>query len=260
MANDRIAALRRVRQDVVDYCRDLSDGQWSTPSRAAGWRVRDVVAHLGASCRAVASIGAISDLRSDDIVSDNNAGVDRRRDWPTERVLAEFERWSPVFISILAVAGAGPLGRVRLANLGRYPARILPSTFVFDWHTHLHHDIAPALGKPAPPPDEGQMAATIEWMLAGLEQMNHADMGWVDRPLRLTLTGLAGGSWEISPAGSGYLRVAEAAGLDTACEITGATTDFPAWATTRTAWRDAGLTISGDSDYAARFLDAVNII
>ena len=37
-------------------------------------------------------------------------------------------------------------------------------------------------------------------------------------------------------------------------------TEFPAWATNRIAWRTAGLTIAGDTDYAEKFLDALHIV
>jgi hypothetical protein len=188
--------------------------------------------------------------------------VDARRSWPTVRVLGEFERWSRLVASITSVSGRGPVGGIGIpfGNLGRYPTWMLASTLVFDWHTHLHHDIAPALGKPPRPPDECQLAATLEWMLAGLQQMNRPDMRWVDRPVTLTLKGLAGGSWDIEPAGGGLLSVTPATGRSAAAEIVGDSIDFPAWATTRVPWRDADLEITGDHDYAARFLDAVNII
>ncbi|MGO9033874.1 MAG: hypothetical protein ACLQI9_19900, partial [Mycobacterium sp.] len=131
---------------------------------------------------------------------------------------------------------------------------------VFDWHTHLHYDIAPALGTPAPPADERRMRATLEWMLAGMEQMNQPQMRWVDRPLTLTLTSLGGGSWDIRPAGHGRLAVTPAADADTAACIVGASVDFPGWATRRVGWRDSNLAVTGDRDYAARFLDALNVI
>ena len=104
------------------------------------------------------------------------------------------------------------------------------------------------------------MQATLEWMLAGMEQMNQPQMGWVDRPITLTLTGLAGGSWKSGRAGNGRLAVTPAANADSAACIEGASVDFPGWATRRIGWRDSDLAVTGDRDYAARFLDALNII
>ncbi len=262
MAHDRNLALKVQRHDVLDYCAELTDEQWNTPSRAAGWRVRDVIAHMGASCRVLFSPEMIHLLRTEDLERNNDHMVDRRRSWLTSRVLAEFARWSSVAVVAFDVSGRGKLGTipVPLGATGRYPARLLACALVFDWHTHLHYDIAPALGTPAPPADERRMRATLEWMLAGMEQMNQPQMGWVDRPLTLTLTGLAGGSWDIRPAGNGRLAVTPAAGADTAACIAGASVDFPGWATRRVGWRDGDLAVTGDRDYAARFLDALNII
>ncbi|MGB9223538.1 maleylpyruvate isomerase N-terminal domain-containing protein [Mycobacterium sp.] len=262
MAHDRILALKAQRRDVLDYCADLTDEQWNTPSRAAGWRLRDVIAHMGASCRVLFGPSVFQVMRSKDIERTNEDLVDPRRDWPSVRVLADFARWSNVAALAFEVATRGPLGEITLplGAIGRYPARVLPCALVFDWHTHLHYDIAPALGKSAPPADERRMRATLEWMLAGMEQMNQPQMGWVDRPITLTLTGLAGGSWDIRPTGKGRLAVKPGVRTDSAACIEGASVDFPGWATRRVGWRDSGLAVTGDRDYAARFLDALNII
>ena len=36
--------------------------------------------------------------------------------------------------------------------------------------------------------------------------------------------------------------------------------DFVSWGTQRRNWRDLGVTIDGDTDYAAAVLDAMNVI
>jgi hypothetical protein len=132
---------------------------------------------------------------------------------------------------------------------------------VFDWHTHLTYDVAPALNRPAPAIDDNRLAVTLEWMLTGLEQMNRDQMRWLDKSLTLALTGPAGGNWRIDPAGKGRLAVTESTDTTSAAAtITGVSADFPGWATNRIAWRTAGLTITGNTDYAKRFLDALHII
>ncbi len=35
---------------------------------------------------------------------------------------------------------------------------------------------------------------------------------------------------------------------------------FPDWGTQRSSWRDSDVTVTGDTELAARFLDAVNVI
>jgi hypothetical protein len=78
VAHDRILALKAQRHDVLDYCAELTDEQWNTPSRAAGWRVRDVIAHMGASCRVLFSPEMIHLLRTEDLERNNDHMVDRR--------------------------------------------------------------------------------------------------------------------------------------------------------------------------------------
>ena len=36
--------------------------------------------------------------------------------------------------------------------------------------------------------------------------------------------------------------------------------EFPQWGTARAGWRDAELSITGDADYGAAFLDTVDIV
>ena len=45
------AALRAERTAMLDFTSSLSDDEWTAPSAAAGWRIADVVAHIGATAR-----------------------------------------------------------------------------------------------------------------------------------------------------------------------------------------------------------------
>jgi uncharacterized protein (TIGR03083 family) len=258
---NHVQALRTQRQAVLDYSAGLSDDDWAAPSHAAGWRVRDVIAHFGGTCRGFFGRQAITLVFSDDTEQTNEDLLAPSRAWPPERVLDEFARWSKAFIAAASVAGQPLIGNapLRVGSLGRYSVRNLASMLVFDWHTHLTYDVAPALNRPAPPMDANRLAATLDWMLTGLEQMNRDQMRWLDKSLTLTLTGPAGGTWRIDPAGHGRLRVTESTNTTTAT-IAGVSADFPAWTTKRIAWRTAGLTITGSTDYAEKFLDCLHII
>jgi hypothetical protein len=56
------------------------------------------------------------------------------------------------------------------------------------------------------------------------------------------------GSIELgSPAGS-------------AAQIDGVAIEFPEWGTQRASWRAREVTVGGDAEYGARFLDAVNVV
>ena len=71
----------------------------------------------------------------------------------------------------------------------------------------------------------------------------------------LTLTGPGGGTWWIDEAGA----LPESEGT-VAAHVTAPALTFPDCGTQRSSWRDADVTITGDTDLAARFLDTVNII
>lgn len=256
---DRRAAFRAQRADVLEFCESLAPADWRMNSRAPGWSVADVVAHMGSGCHAMFSRQAAKIMRADDIERANDELVAARRDRPPAEVLAEFRRWSRVFGSVVPAAVRTPLGRLqmRLAELGRFPARLLPSALVFDHHTHLCHDMAPALGRPAPGTDANRMAAVLEWMTAVLSnQLITAHPAWLDRPLALTLAGPGGGSWRIDTSGAVTPGRTEPA----AAHITAAALEFPEWGTKRADWRDREVTVAGDVDYGTSFLDSVDIV
>jgi uncharacterized protein (TIGR03083 family) len=259
----RLAALRRERAQLVDYLKALTPVEWEAPSAADGWTVRDVVAHLGATTLSLLGPGMRQVLTASSAEAFNDDQVEKRSSWPVEKVVSEFIRTSAMATHMLRFTTRRPLASVRvpIAELGSYPMGLTPSLLIFDWHLHLRHDIAPAIGKPAPATDSERMAAVLEWMFAGMEQMNRNSMNWVKEPLSIELTGLAGGCWRIDPASGAGLRVSPCAdGSATEIQIQGSADQFPSWATNRTSWRTADLTLSGDTEYAIRFLDSLNIV
>lgn len=259
MTNDAVRALRDERLQLWGFCRDLDESEWQASSAAAGWRVQDVVAHLGSTCHALFGPAVLQLIRSKDIERSNEVPVDQRRDWPASRVLAEYERWSKVVLRVTEAVSRTPLARVRvrLAELGRFPVGQLPGALVFDTHTHLRHDVAPALGKPAPGTDANRMAVVLEWMMAVLSnQLRAARPTWLDRAVSITLSDPGGGCWVVRPDGS----IAPGSTAGTAAQIDCRAIEFPEWATRRASWRDRDVTIGGDEEYGARFLDAVNVV
>jgi uncharacterized protein (TIGR03083 family) len=259
VATDAVGALRQQRAEMLRFCHDLNDAEWQTPSAAAGWRVQDVVAHLGSACHALIGPEALELVRSKDIEHSNDVLVDKRRDWPPSRVLAEYQRWSQVVLRVMAVVSRTPMVRapMRLAELGRFQTGQMLCAIVFDTHTHLRHDIAPALGRTVPNTDGNGMTVVLEWMLAVLSnQLRASRPAWLDRPVSLRLAGPGGGCWVVRPDGS----VAPGSPAGTATQIGGAAVEFPEWGTQRVGWRERGVTVAGDSEYGERFLDAVNIV
>ena len=256
---ERRAAFRAQRADVLNFCSSLGPADWRMDSRAEGWSITDVVAHMGAGCHAMFSPAMFTIMRAEAVERANDQLVDARRDRTPTQVLGEYRRWSRVFgVSIPVMAGS-PLARVRLpmGDLGRFPMGLLPSALVFDHHTHLTHDIAPALGRQVPGVDANRMAAVVEWMMAVLSnQLAAAKSAGVDLPLSITLSGPGGGSWSVTAAGAGVAAPGESG----ACRITAVAAEFPEWATQRADWRDRDVRIDGDLDYAAAFLDWVNVV
>ena len=256
---DRRAAFKAERADMLAFCAGLEPVEWRMDSRAEGWRIQDVVAHMGAGCRAPFSPTGAKFMRGNDIEHANDLMVDTRRDRSAPDVFAEYRRWSVVAAVVFPLVASSPLARVPmpLAELGRFPVRLLPSAMVFDHHTHLHHDMAPALGRAAPGTDANRMTVVLEWMMAVLaNQVRAATPEWLDRPLAITLTGPGGGTWRVTPDGS----IVPGSADGSAAEITGVALEFPEWGTRRAGWRDRDVRISGDADYASAFLDTVNVV
>ena len=97
---------------------------------------------------------------------------------------------------------------MRLAELGRFRVGQLLCAIVFDTHTHLRHDIAPALGSAVPATDANRMAVVLEWMMAVLSnQLRASQPEWLDRPVSIALSGPGGGCWVVRPDGSRRTRI-----------------------------------------------------
>lgn len=259
---DRIAALRAESEAVLTLIRTLSDEEWHTPSAADGWRVQEVVAHMAAACHGSFTPWLLSVIRSNAVERGNDDDAEARRGWEPSRVLAEYERWSPRFVRLQAISARTPgsgLAKIRLGELGTYPLTLFASAFVFDHWTHLAHDIAPVLDRPPPTTDANRTAVVTEWILAGLEQMSRHTMGWLDRPVGLTLDGPGGGTWSITPAGGGTLRVRPVE-PDGDARIAGTVGQLPVWSTGRRPWRECDLTITGNTELGERWLDSIVVV
>ena len=260
MTIDRVAAFRRERAAVLSFCGELSPAQWRADSAAAGWRVQDTVAHMGASCRALFTPAALTLITTKDIERANEDPVDARRGWQGWQVLAEYERWSGRALRAASIVARTPARhlRMRLGELGSFEFGVtLPGAMVFDHHLHLRHDIAPALGLAVPETDSDRMTVVIEWMLAVFSnQLKAHPPSWLRDAVDLELRGDGGGRWRIHPDGA--LTVARGSGAPSA--VHSSADNFPLWATTRIGWRDADVELVGDRDQLTTLLDSINIV
>lgn len=262
MSSDSLAALRVERQAVLDFCADLTPQEWSAPSLATGWSVKDVVAHLTAGLRALITPAAIQAMTAHEIERLNDRTVVKSRSRTPEQVLADFTAWTDRGITALRLFTAPGVARIPLpvGELGLYPLSMFPAIFTFDWHTHLRHDIAPALGRPVPPTDNQRMSAILTWLMALLEQSHRKRLGWLDTPVALTLDGPGGGTWRIEPTAKDKLRVQRGKDSGTTAQISGQALEFPGWSTTRTPWRDSDVKVAGDTAIGERILDVLNLV
>ena len=260
MMLDRAGALGRESAQIVRLCRELSPAEWARESRAAGWTVKDVVAHLGGAAHAIFGPASLRLLTSKDIERTNDDFVAARRSWSSARVLAEFENWSRRLTVLSGALLRTPLARLPmpLAELGKFPAGVLmTSAFVFDQHTHLRFDLVPALGRPVPPCDAECNAVVAEWMFAVLgNQLAKSRPGWLTAAVEISLHGPGGGSWRVGVDGA----VRRGDVTDTAAHIEGAISEFPGWGTARLPWRECDVKVSGDTELGTALLDQMNIV
>jgi hypothetical protein len=191
----------------------------------------------------------------DDMESAMEVGVSERRSWPIAEVLTEYETYSGQAIENFAGLQSGEMAamEIPMGNLGTHPLHLLANAFVFDAYCHLRNDLLAPYGPldREPPAASGEvLAPAVEWMVAGWPQM--CDLAFMDAPVLVELVGEGGGSFLIGGA--------SASNDAPRATVTSTPDAFVRWGTQRRSWRDEGVTISGDQPFAARFLDATNII
>jgi hypothetical protein len=143
--------------------------------------------------------------------------------------------------------------------LGWYPIKLAPAILLFEWHTHLRHDIAAALDRPAPATDARRMTAILSWLMTLLEHSHREALNWLEDPVALTLTGPGGGTWRLEPHG-GRLRVRPGGTAGAAAHIAGLSPEFPQWSTRRVPWRACAVAVTGDAEIGTRVLDSINLV
>lgn len=258
-------ALAQQYQEIVV---SLTDEEWQRPSRCAGWRVQDLVAHTGSNWRVLVDPAS---SEADDGVEPpppmtaeemQESLVQARRDWTPDQVRTEWLAHQDNALAALRAMQEEPVASapMTLSDLGTYPCHLLADAFAFDLYCHLHVDLlAPSgpVSRELPEITDELLAPGIGWMLAGLPQMCPPVAAVLDRPLGLVLTGPGGGSWTMQP-GTPLVTV-ERGVPDAATIVSSPATQFVLWGTQRADWRSSS-TVQGDEVYAAGVLDAMNIV
>lgn len=258
-------ALAQQYQDVVV---SLTDEEWQLPSRCAGWRVQDLVAHTGSNWRVLVDP---TSAETDDRVEPpppitaeemQESLVQARRDWTPDQVRAEWLAHQDDALAALRAMQEEPVGsaEMTLSDLGTYPCHQLADAFAFDLYCHLYVDLLAPTGsvsRELPEITDELLAPGISWMLAGLPQMCRPVAAVLDRPVGLMLTGPGGGSWMLRPGTPRF--TVEQGVLDAAATVTSPATEFVLWGTKRADWR-ASSTVQGDEVFAASVLNSMNIV
>jgi len=258
-------ALRSESARLVELAATFTPMEWAAPSGCAGWRVQDVVCHMGCVFHSISDPATIEAGPPDDVEAAAEVPVQARRGWSPERVVEYYRDWAGKGFETLAGMQQSPTAEteVPLGNLGVHPLHLLANALVFDHYCHIRHDIGASVDRAAAQPrDDEALHETRVWMLAGLPQMCAARLrGAVTAPVGLVLEGPGGGSWIIEPAGdSGLCQLTPGSHATAAATLSSSVHDFVSWGTRRRSWRDGSVTISGDAELAGAVADAINVI
>lgn len=241
---------------------------WSAQSLCDGWRVQEVFAHISSNMLEIVQPSAPPPEGSPEMLAEERmeALVAPRRDWTSNQVLDEYKAYFDGWIGALGALQEEPLASstTEFGELGTYPMHLVANAFAFDHYCHVYIDVLAPQGPLATDvaaPDDDMVRPGIDWMIAGLPQMQRDELGQtVSAPIRLNLTGPGGGSWTLTPPGSdGLIEIVEDDEGDVSATVKSSAHEFVSWGTKRSSWRDA-CQLAGDEKLAGGFLDALNIV
>jgi uncharacterized protein (TIGR03083 family) len=148
-----IDRLSEVWASVVDACRGLDDGQWSTDTDCPGWTVRDQVSHLIGVERMLSGDPAPESLAEvpahvkNAFGEVNEAWIEPRRSTPGTEVLDEFVDITRRRLDALRSMSTSDFDIVGWSPTGEVPYRHFMEMRVLDSWAH-EQDIRQALGCP----------------------------------------------------------------------------------------------------------------
>jgi uncharacterized protein (TIGR03083 family) len=265
MTEAGLAAAEFCSAQVRDVVLRVRADQWELPSACPGWRAIDVMAHLGALAFEAVHPPTPDPTWPDDRERYHDMRVDQRRSWTHDEVLAEWRCYTPRQLEVLASAQSPQLANdiVDVTGLGTYPRHLMANMMAFNVLCHLRFDLLGPDGPlpvHVPDPTDDIVAPAVEFMLAGIPQMQGWELGATVRiPLVLDLTGPGAMTVTVMPADRAGRHLTVSPGAHGTTRITSSALDFIAWATTRKSWRSY-CSIEGDAGAAVPFLNCLNII
>jgi uncharacterized protein (TIGR03083 family) len=265
MSKQGMIGMDVAAQEMLGVGETLTDEQWHLPSGAEGWSVKDVVAHAG--CLMAFLMAAVGGAAGPDMGIEelNEVQVAEKRGLDGAQTMAFVRAELAKALETFAPLQEEPLASTtaQLQDLGTYPLHAIVDMFTFDITTHLRYDILRPRGPidfGARPLDERQLGPAVSWLLAGIPRMQRNLPKEFAGPLHLQLTGPAGTRVAISSDGASItVTPSTDSNLEPRAVLTLSTDDFLAWSTKRLPWQQL-VSVEGDPDEAARFLDAINLV
>jgi len=251
MTVEAVHALRSDSEALLAAAASFTEDDWTAASGCAGWSVRDVFIHLDNLFRLVTDPSSLPlPDPADGTEQTQNKLVEVRQGEPSVAVLDAYRTSSTAALIVLE-ALQGIDDPIDLGDLGKHPTHMVANAYAFDHFTHIRADVLGPIGPLsmlAPPADAPRLGATLDWMVAGVPQMNAAALADVSGPVSLSLTGIAARTVQFLGEG------------DPVASVTSSTADFVLWATRRRAWREMAVDISGDEAGGAAFCDALHVM
>lgn len=251
MTREAVHALRADSEALLAAASSFGDDEWSAASGCAGWSIRDVFIHLDNLFRLVTDPASLPQPDpADDTEQTQHKLVERRRGGSNAETLEAYRNSSIAAFGVLD-ALQDIEDPIDLGDLGKHPTHLVANAYAFDHFTHIRADVLGPLGPltaSAPPADELRLAAALDWMVAGVPQMNSTALAAVRGPVSLLLTGPAGRTVQFLGDG------------DPVASVTSSGFDFVLWGTQRRPWREMAIEISGDQSAAAGFCDALHVM
>lgn len=188
-----IDGLAADRAELLKICADLTEADWAAESGCSGWRVQDVVSHMGALFWLVVDRTKLPDIGDLPTERAQDAYVDHRRSMSAQEILADYESVSAAALPALGSL-IGQTFEVPLGDLGTYPAQAIPLAYSFDHFVHIRMDLfAPRGPLTGPPPAAGEvrLAPALDWVQAALPQQSEAAIAALPGSIDFVVTGPA---------------------------------------------------------------------
>lgn len=193
----------------------------------------------------------------------NEVAVHNRAEWTPHDTLNAFSTQFAIAEPVIASLQVPTLATAEapLLDLGTYPLHAIADMFAFDLTTHLRWDVlaprGPVLADVGEPTD-AQLAGSLNWLTAGIAQMQPELIHALLVPIGLRFTGPAGRAVTVRPRGDSIV-VGDGIDDDVWATVTSAGIDALAWMTTRRPWLEC-TEIDGDVAVTAKFLDALDLV